>query len=211
MKKIFLFILLNLCFTNIWAQDIFDDVLKNEFQITIGDNFFNHLFNDRDAFIKDYSHNVDDIIDLENIDDYSLFESQELIYLSKKYWTPSFGLNYSRKICPKISLGAQMVYALLKETYTERSSKVSTTYTDNMFSILFLSKFNWVNGVNFGFYQSAAFGLYNSFREAHDNVTKFAYQVSLAGLRFGSQSLFGTIELGFGNKGIFNIGLSYRF
>ncbi len=211
MKKLFLTFLLSCCFSALWAQDIFDDVMKNEFQVTIGDNFFNHFFNDKEAFRKEFSENVDDLPDLEDIDDYSLFESQQLTYLSKKYWTPSFGLNYSYKICPKVSLGAQLTYGMIKETYTERSSSISTTYTDNMFSFLFLSKFNWVNGVNFGFYQSAAFGVFNSFREAHDNVTKFAYQVSLAGLRFGSQSIFGTIELGFGNKGIFNVGLVYRF
>ena len=76
-------------------------------------------------------------------------------------------------------------------------------------------KFNWLRKEHFGMYSSLAAGimvasLSGSKNGDSDSKVNFMGQLTGLGAEFGGQ-LRGFAELGFGERGVFTLGLRYKF
>ncbi len=84
-------------------------------------------------------------------------------------------------------------------------------------------RFTFINYRKFAMYSQVSMGMLLTLRNGYDPLENYLWgmeisetelsvfpQFSFVGLRFGNR-LYGTLELGYGVKGIFNAGLGYRF
>lgn len=133
--------------------------------------------------------------------------------------TGSLGIDYYRSVSDHIKLGAALIYEQIsRDYYFEKKfrGKIEANYITIMPQVKFL----YITKPAFELYSSLAAGAslrYEEFQPSKSGVKKddasdifFAFQANLLGIRVGKK-LGGFVELGLGNKGIINGGISYRF
>ncbi|WP_461532036.1 hypothetical protein [Sinomicrobium sp.] len=131
-----------------------------------------------------------------------------------------FGIRYTRQLSPKLRVGADVGYLHIERTMQERGNEADRdSYTSkiNAFVIMPTGELSYSKSSMIDFYGTASLGVMvlSSKNDIQGEMLKdsdfsFAFQINPLGLRIGRQ-LGGFVELGFGHKGIVNIGASYRF
>lgn len=131
----------------------------------------------------------------------------------------SINLDYYRAISKNLKVGGALVYEQVsRDSYFDKkfNGKTETNYISVMPQIKFLyiakPAFELYSGLAAG--ASLRYEEYNStdqgVKSQKESDIFFAFQANLLGIRVGKK-LAGFAELGFGNKGILNAGISYRF
>ena len=118
---------------------------------------------------------------------------------------------------PRLAIGGILSYSKWDTDILKRSSKEKVGECKrSFFSIMPSIKYYWINKNSFGLYSKAAAGAgFLSTKEkgqnnSSDSGTYFMFQLSLAGVEFGS-AFRGFAEFGFGNQGILMAGVRYKF
>lgn len=116
----------------------------------------------------------------------------------------------------KFAFGGIAAIASFSEDYVRGGTKTGDR-TRNYISLIPAIKYSWVNKNHFAFYSKVGIGgtlamskTNSNGESANDNKLYFAYQVSVAGIEFGSK-FRGFVELGIGEQGIILAGLKYKF
>jgi hypothetical protein len=134
-----------------------------------------------------------------------------------KFRAPAY-LYHKYYIKPSIALNTNIFYSFLqiKKTF---ESVPAANYTANyhFYGMLVGASFYYFRRKNVQIYSGLDVGFFldkeikyqsNTTTKRHDGF--FSFQLNAVGARFGNK-FGGHIELGYGSKGIANIGLSYRF
>lgn len=126
------------------------------------------------------------------------------------FWGP-VGLEYYYRVTPVVALGASASIAGC--TWSKNSD-----FTSKYITVMPSAKFNWLRKEYFGMYSSLSAGvmfIHSNGKDSNgstknENETKFMGHVSVLGLEFGS-AFRGFAELGFGERGVLNVGVRYKF
>ena len=129
---------------------------------------------------------------------------------------------YFHHVSPVVSLGAIGVYNMHNRDL-QKDGKVIGSNKRSFITLLPAVKFNWLRKNSWGLYSKLGAGASlllskekadrTDTSEAFDNTKSsvmFNFQVSALGVEFG-RSLRGFCETGFGEQGVFLVGLRYRF
>ncbi len=129
---------------------------------------------------------------------------------------------YFHHVSPVVSLGAIGVYNMHNRDL-QKDGKVIGSNKRSFITLLPAVKFNWLRKNSWGMYSKLGAGASlllskekadrTDTSEAFDNTKSsvmFNFQVSALGVEFG-RSLRGFCEAGFGEQGVFLVGLRYRF
>ena len=129
---------------------------------------------------------------------------------------------YFHHVSPVVSLGAIGVYNMHNRDL-QKDGKVIGSNKRSFITLLPAVKFNWLRKDSWGMYSKLGAGASllvskektdaTPSSEAIDNTkcsVLFNFQVSALGVEFG-RSLRGFCEAGFGEQGVFLVGLRYRF
>lgn len=129
-----------------------------------------------------------------------------------------YGVGYHYFVSKNFKLGLSAQYARY-DVSRSFSNGLSASETDTWVTLLVEPKGQWIDGRVAQLYSGVGLGASfyrsegrSSAREEvfTDNRTFFSFQVTPIGVRFG-RAVGGHLELGFGYKGLINIGLSGRF
>ena len=129
---------------------------------------------------------------------------------------------YFHHVSPVVSLGAIGVYNIHNRDL-QKDGKTIGSNNRSFITLLPAVKFNWLRKDSWGLYSKLGAGaslvLSKEKADATDtsqavdntqNSVMFNFQVSALGMEFG-RSLRGFCEAGFGEQGVFLVGLRYRF
>ena len=129
---------------------------------------------------------------------------------------------YFHHVSPLVSLGAIGVYNMHNRDL-EKDGKIIGSNNRSFITLLPAIKFSWLRKDSWGLYSKLGAGASlllskekadrTDTSEAFDNTKSgvmFNFQVSALGVEFG-RSLRGFVEAGFGEQGVFLLGLRYRF
>lgn len=147
--------------------------------------------------------------------------SNGLLGISEKNETTTFGmvgLGYRYHI-NKFGLGLDLGYSTAKEELYKKAKDTKPFETSN------IKRYFAMPTISYSYYKRNAIELYGAAsagaiyqttkKDVKDaktkNETLFAYQVTPIGLRIGSETIGAFVELGYGQKGIVNAGLSFKF
>lgn len=131
-----------------------------------------------------------------------------------------WGLGYKYHFNNRLNVGVDI--GLLTASKDTELSKTNDTYTvhrkTNFFLVMPTIQYSYLNKEIIQLYGNLGTGLLSySVKENKDdgtnysdNYTSFAFQLNPIGIRVGKQ-FAGYAELGFGFKGIINVGASYKF
>lgn len=159
-----------------------------------------------------------------NSDWLNIFEIVVEAVFGEKYNDGSFvgpiSMEYYYHIKPWIGVGAMAVYGQLSQDSQKDGEKVGQK-TNRYFTVMPAVKFDWLRRDVVGLYSKLGVGatLRNEKREFDGERSKYNsdktdvhvnWQVSLIGVELG-KSLRGFAELGFGEQGVAQIGVRYRF
>lgn len=128
-------------------------------------------------------------------------------------------LNYSYRANSNLLVGAEVAFERIRKDIF-RSNTNEGKQNDNAYTVAATAKYIYKENAKFRMYSGAAVGYTNIRREfnprAESNLNKasesdsnFGFQITGIGFRFGSKLALDA-ELGFGYKGILNVGLSYQ-
>ncbi len=128
------------------------------------------------------------------------------------------GLGYRYHV-DRFGIGIDLGYSTAKEELFKKKKDVKPFETKNFkrYFVMPTASFSYYKTNTIDLYGAASAGaIYEtSKRDVKDakteNKTEFAYQVTPIGLRIGNQSIGGFVELGYGQKGLINAGLSFKF
>lgn len=141
------------------------------------------------------------------------------LYNKTKIELPAFSLTYFYSINSWLMVGAEVYYwggyVQLHDCFTD---KYVTTAGTTCISIAPAIRFQYINRKYWGLYSGLSIGLFlNIDGESKiyngkypDTYFRPAFQITALGVRFGD-TIYGTAELGLGNKGIFSMGIGTRF
>ncbi|MBQ4388175.1 MAG: hypothetical protein II822_11315 [Prevotella sp.] len=123
------------------------------------------------------------------------------------FWGP-IGIEYYYHVTPGVAIGAMASIAGCK--WGDNGEEKTKYYT-----VMPSVKFSWLRKEHFGMYSSLAAGimvasLSGSKNGGSDSKVNFMGQLTGLGAEFGGQ-LRGFAELGFGERGVFTLGLRYKF
>lgn len=132
-----------------------------------------------------------------------------------------FGLSYRNQITDRIKVGGDLGYMKSEQIFSPKAGTTNNTndikITQHLLIAMPAVEYSYIKTPWLNFYGSAAAGInFTSSTErlnaqaAKDSKIDFAYQVSPAGLSIGKK-LAGFAEIGYGNKGILTVGISYKF
>ncbi len=203
MKKIILMSLVALFATTAIAQD--NEQNSAEFprhyiEFGVGDPFMNQIYLDT---WSSSSYNY-----------YSWFGPN--IY--SNYWCvlPNFHINYRYSVLKWLQVGGEIYYG---GYYSQACDIITDEYlgmnNQTQISLVASVRFQYLNRPRIGIYSGVALGaqcIYTDEYEINDPQVYFlpAFQFTAIGLRAGNR-IYGTIELGWGNKGFANVGIGARF
>ncbi|MEJ5145539.1 MULTISPECIES: porin family protein [unclassified Sphingobacterium] len=132
----------------------------------------------------------------------------------------AFGMlsaGYRYALSNRFSIGADLSYANASSDMKNKSTNEITYRKSNFYMVLPTAKYSYVKSGIIDFYGTVASGAIlanGSDRTDHEKTTTndiiFAFQVNPLGLRIG-KDWGGFLEAGYGFKGIFALGASYRF
>ncbi|MBB2949477.1 hypothetical protein [Sphingobacterium sp. JUb56] len=132
----------------------------------------------------------------------------------------AFGMlsaGYRYALSNRFSIGADLSYANASSDMKNKSTNEITYRKSNFYMVLPTAKYSYVKRGIIDFYGTVASGAIlanGSDRTDHEKTTTndiiFAFQVNPLGLRIG-KDWGGFLEAGYGFKGIFALGASYRF
>ncbi|MEN5053888.1 hypothetical protein [Sphingobacterium kitahiroshimense] len=132
----------------------------------------------------------------------------------------AFGMlsaGYRYALSNRFSIGADLSYANASSDMKNKSTNEITYRKSNFYMVLPTAKYSYVKRGIIDFYGTVASGAIlanGSDRTDHEKTTTndiiFAFQVNPLGLRIG-KDWGGFLEAGYGFKGIFALGSSYRF
>ena len=127
---------------------------------------------------------------------------------------------------PRLALGASFTYSKWDSDVLDRSSHQKLgDRKRNFFSVMPSFKSYWINKNNFGLYSKVSAGVgflsvkdnfknYKDGKEVNekkdDNGAYFMFQLSFAGVEFGSK-FRGFAEAGIGDQGFIQAGVRYKF
>lgn len=147
-----------------------------------------------------------------------VFSFGTVIYDNEKS-TGAIHLGYKYSISKHFSLGAMFVYEQIT-TDVKYTDDVIAKTTNETYTIAIESDIRYVSKEHFQMYSGLGFGYtigkqkYNSNSSSdpdyNDNVDLYNFQIIALGVRAG-KSFGGFAELGFGYKGLLNLGISYQF
>lgn len=123
------------------------------------------------------------------------------------FWGP-IGIEYYYHVTPGVAIGAMASIAGCK--WGDNGEEKTKYYT-----VMPSVKFSWLRKEHFGMYSGVAAGLMvasisGSKNGDSDSKVNFMGQLTGLGAEFGGQ-LCGFAELGFGERGVFTLGLRYKF
>lgn len=128
-------------------------------------------------------------------------------------------INYSYAIKDNFLIGAEGVYERISKDIYSGSTK-DGRQVDNSFTLAANAKYSYISNPKFRMYSGLAAG-YNTIQANFDpakgstskatkgNKGAFGYHLTAFGFRYGKKAAV-VAELGFGYKGIINIGFSYQ-
>ena len=122
------------------------------------------------------------------------------------FWGP-VGVEYYYHVSPGVGGGAMASIAGCK--WGDDSENKTKYYT-----VMPAVKFNWLRKDHFGMYSGLAAGVMivsDSYKGDSESKAFFMGHVTALGAEFGGQQLRGFTELGFGERGMFTLGLRYKF
>ena len=122
------------------------------------------------------------------------------------FWGP-VGVDYYYHVTPVVGVGAMASIAGCK---WGNDSENKTKY----YTVMPAVKFNWLRKAHFGMYSGLAAGVMivsDSYKGDSKSKAFFMGHVTALGAEFGGQQLRGFTELGFGERGLFTLGLRYKF
>ena len=135
----------------------------------------------------------------------------------------AIGVDYYYKLSKRWSIGANFTFEELKKDVSyDKNRTVAGNSKNNYFTFMPQTRFSYLNNNGIELYSGLSLGA--SLRaekftpsknettlEGEDSSQLFlAFQANLLGIRVGKK-LGGFAELGFGNKGVINAGVSYKF
>lgn len=141
------------------------------------------------------------------------------IYNKSKIELPALSLTYFYSINSWLMVGAEVYYWGAYTRVHERvTDEYMTTVGVTCLSIAPAVRFQYINRKYWGLYSGLSAGIFFNIDGASElyfgsneyNYTKPAFQLTALGVRFGDR-IYGTAELGLGNKGIFSMGIGTRF
>ena len=142
-------------------------------------------------------------------------------YENTRFFGP-VAAEYFYHVSPLVGVGGIGVYNHHKEDVVQ-NEQVTGKRTSNYFTIMPAVKFNWLRKQNWGMYSKLAVGYtrgeYTTTGKDAEGMPKkdnssnnfFNFQASLAGIEAGSDHVRGFAELGFGEQGIIQGGIRFRF
>ena len=142
-------------------------------------------------------------------------------YENEKFIGP-FTAEYFHHVSPLIGVGGIGVYNHHKQDVVQ-NEQITGKRTSNYFTIMPAVKFNWLRKQNWGMYSKLAVGYtrghYTTTGKDADGMPKkdtsgnnfFNFQASLAGIEAGGDHVRGFAELGFGEQGLVQGGIRFRF
>ncbi len=147
--------------------------------------------------------------------------SNGLLGIAQKSETNTWGmigLGYRYHI-NKISLGVDLGFSSADEKLFKKDTDTEPFETKKIkrFFILPTATYRYYKGNLIELYGSASIGaIMENIKSDRKEVkkedeTSFGYQITPIGLRIGSNTVGGFVELGYGQKGLINAGLSFRF
>ncbi|MCQ2374641.1 MAG: hypothetical protein MJ069_01895 [Salinivirgaceae bacterium] len=168
--------------------------------------------------------------DPKEVTDYRKFVSENFVRMGKEYYS-----NPAQRRAPIIvadgyvcynkfiQLGTNLIFYTDKRqcslnerkywdsrtgTYINNDAKYDHSFRANFFAIMASAKINYLARENMNMYVSGSVGV--ALFSAHDGVKqRGAAHFNFLGINYGKQ-LFGFVELGYGCKGIANVGIGYR-
>ena len=131
------------------------------------------------------------------------------------------GLEYFYHYEPRLAFGLIGVYNHYKQDIIRSKTEVGKR-TNNFFTLMPAIKCNWLIRDSWSLYTKTGIGYTYGHTSATEvaggkdikessNSSHFNFQVSLVGVEVGGYYLRGFAELGFGEQGVINAGLRYRF
>lgn len=129
---------------------------------------------------------------------------------------------YFHRVSPLVAVGGIGVYNRHKEDVVQ-NEQVTGKRTSNYFTIMPAVKFNWLRKQHWGMYSKLAVGYtrgeYATTGIDAEGMPKkettgnnfFNFQASLAGIEAGGDHVRGFAELGFGEQGVIQGGIRFRF
>jgi hypothetical protein len=157
----------------------------------------------------------------------SVIEDFSLIFLtngkatSDNYrFSGASSINYSYAIKDNLMLGVEAAYERIKKDLFVEKTKVAEQ-TDNALSIGAHAKYSYIANPKFRMYSGLAAGYVTiqgtskpesgtNYKASKGNTGRFRYHLTGFGFRYGKKAAV-VAELGFGYKGILNVGFNYRF
>ncbi len=124
-----------------------------------------------------------------------------------------FGYRYHSN---RFSFGMDLGFSTAKEKLfkKEKDAKPFETKDIKRFFILPTASYSYYKNSLINLYGAASIGAIVENKKSNakkENKTSFGYQITPIGLRIGSESVGGFVELGYGQKGLINAGLSFKF
>lgn len=142
------------------------------------------------------------------------------VYQSAYSLLPTFSFSYYYAIKPWLLLGGEIYYTgeynVVRDRITNQKLGISGK---TGLSILPAIRFQYLNKRYVGLYSGVSFGVYmcmeQGFKlydpdERNRVYTLPAFQITALGVRVGNK-VYGTAEIGLGNKGVFALGVGTRF
>ena len=129
------------------------------------------------------------------------------------------GLEYHYRVSPLIGVGAVAVHSHHEEDLL-KDDAVIRSRNKNYYTIMPSVKFNWLRRNHWGLYSKVAIGasLFNQkMKEAEtgqktdENKVNFNFQASAIGIEAGSGTIYGFLEAGLGEQGVFLGGVRAKF
>ena len=121
-------------------------------------------------------------------------------------------VNFSYAIKNNFLIGAEVVYQRISKDIYLVNDK-DGRQVDNSFTIGANAKYSYISNPKFRMYSGLAAG-YNTIQANFDpekgNKGAFGYHLTAFGFRYGKKAAV-IAELGFGYKGILNVGFNYKF
>jgi len=110
----------------------------------------------------------------------------------------------------RISFGGLISYEAMDITFVSKDdpSKVTSTDKASYITLMPSAKCVWFNRKHVGMYSRLAVGIMTTTDEINIGP---AFQIDPVGVEFGGQRLRGFAQLGFGNVGIFQLGIKTNF
>ncbi|MBP6323703.1 MAG: hypothetical protein KA322_01595 [Chitinophagales bacterium] len=127
----------------------------------------------------------------------------------------SYKYYFSKKVCIKSSVS----YARTRKLYSFTNPTSNYLRTDNIYSIMVGAEWHYFNKRLVSLYSGLEIGgfiwntsVLNSENEKDRSTQGYlAFQINALGIRIGNQKIGGFVEIGLGNNGLVNTGLSVKF